>query len=67
MPVFDSKRYTTRNPLSWQEGVWADEIIKLLKNPEMLESYKQRASRRSMDFEAKKQVQRYFDAIFNQS
>ncbi|MEM2041681.1 MAG: glycosyltransferase [Nitrososphaerota archaeon] len=67
MPVFDGKRYTARDPLTWQEEMWAEEIIKLLKNPEILENYRQRAKRRAMDFEAKKQVQKYFDVIFNQS
>ncbi|MEM3448286.1 MAG: glycosyltransferase [Nitrososphaerota archaeon] len=67
MPVFDGKRYTARDPLTWQEEMWAEEIVKLLKNPEILENYRQRAKRRAMDFEAKKQVQKYFDVIFNQS
>ncbi|MEM2004022.1 MAG: glycosyltransferase [Nitrososphaerota archaeon] len=67
MPVFDGKMYKADDPLTWQEEMWAEEIIKLLKNPEILENYRQRAKRRAMDFEAKKQVQKYFDVIFNQS
>ncbi|MEM2182495.1 MAG: glycosyltransferase, partial [Thermoproteota archaeon] len=56
MPVFDGKMYKADDPLTWQEEMWAEEIVKLLKNPEILENYRQRAKRRAMDFEAKKQV-----------
>ncbi len=42
MPVMDGKRYTAREPLTWQEELWAAEIIKLLKNPVKLEEYRKK-------------------------
>jgi hypothetical protein len=64
MPVMDGKLYTANDPLTWQEEVWAEEIIKLLKDPRPLEEYRRKALKRALDFDAEKQVKRYFDVIF---
>jgi len=47
--------------------VWAEEIIKLLKDPRPLEEYKKRALRRAMNFDVENQVRKYFQVIFNES
>jgi hypothetical protein len=44
--------------------VWAEEIIKLLKDPRPLEEYRRKALKRALDFDAEKQVKRCFDVIF---
>ena len=60
MPIMDGKYYTARDPLTWQEKVWATEIIKLLKNPELLKEYRRKAFKRAADFDAPKIVRKYF-------
>ena len=64
MPVMDGKLYNAKDPLTWQEEVWAEEIIKLLRDPRPLEEYRRKALRRAMDFDAEKQVKKYFEVIF---
>lgn len=66
MPVMDGKLYTAKDPLTWQEEVWAEEIIKLLKDSRPLEEYRRKALRRALDFDAEKQVKKYFEVIFNE-
>jgi len=65
MPVMDRKLYNAKDPLTWQEEVWAEEIIKLLRDPRPLEEYRRKALRRAMDFDAEKQVKKYFEIMFN--
>ena len=60
MPVMDGRPYSARDPLTWQERVWADELIKLLRNPEILEEYKRRGPRRAADFDIPKIIPKYF-------
>jgi len=60
MPLMDGKYYTAKDPLTWQEEVWAVEILKLLKNPRLLEEYRRKGSKRAADFDAPKIVQKYF-------
>ena len=56
MPVMDGRLYSARDPLTWQERVWADELVKLLRDPEVLEEYRRRAA----DFDIPKIIPRYF-------
>ena len=63
MPVMNGSYYTARDPLTWQEEVWADEIVRLLRNPEILKEYRRKAPKRAADFDAPKIVQRYFKVL----
>jgi len=65
MPVMDQKFYSPSDPLTWQEELWAEEIINLLKNRQLLEEYRGKALSRAMDFDAEKQVRKYFEVILN--
>jgi len=60
MPVMDGKLYSARDPLTWQERVWATEIAKLLKKPEKLEEYRKMGPRRAADFDISKIIPKYF-------
>jgi len=64
MPVMDGKFYSPSDPLTWQEEVWVEGIVKLLKNPALLEEYRGKALSRAMDFDAEKQVRKYFNVMF---
>ena len=66
MPVMDGKLYTASDPLTWQEEVWAEEIVKLLRDPRPLKVYREKALKRALDFDAEKQVKTYFEVIFNE-
>lgn len=65
MPIMDGRRYTAKEPLTWQEELWAEEIIKLLKNPVKLKEYRKKSLNRAKDFDVKKQVNKYFKILFN--
>ena len=65
MPVMDGKLYTAKDPLTWQEMIWATEITKLLKNPEKLEKYRRMGPRRAADFDISKIIPKYF-SIFDE-
>ena len=67
MPVMDGKFYKASDPLTWQEEVWAEEIIKCLKKPERIARYKEKGPRRAQDFAAEKVVRRYFQTIFGEA
>jgi len=67
MPVMDGKFYKASDPLTWQEEVWAEEIIKCLKKPERIAHYKKKGPRRAQDFAAEKVVKRYFQTIFGEA
>ena len=60
MPPMDGKKYLSDEPLSWQEELWAREIIKLMKNPAVLRRYRERGIKRAYDFDAGKIVSEYF-------
>jgi glycosyltransferase involved in cell wall biosynthesis len=61
MPVMDGKLYSASDPLTWQEEVWAEELIKLLKDSRPLEEYREKALKRALDFDAEKQAKKYFE------
>ena len=63
MPVMDGRFYTARDPLTWQEEVWAEEIIRCLSSPNRLSKYRAKALLRAQDFDAKKVSRRYFSLI----
>jgi len=63
MPVMDGEFYSASDPLTWQEGIWAEEIIKCLKNPGKIAHYGQKGPKRAQDFDVRKVVKQYFDAI----
>lgn len=65
MPVFDGKMYNAGDPLTWQEKVWGNEIVKLLKNPSLLEEYRMKSKSRAMCFEVRKQINEFIKAIFD--
>ncbi|MEM3539340.1 MAG: hypothetical protein QXM29_06210 [Nitrososphaerales archaeon] len=67
MPVMDGKMYTAKVPLTWQEEVWADEIIKLLTHPKKLNEYKRKSLKRAFEFDVRKQIQKYFDVVLGSS
>jgi hypothetical protein len=46
--------------------VWAEEMVKLLKDPRPIMEYRDKAMRRVMEFDAEKQVMKYFEVIFNE-
>jgi len=56
MPVMDGKLYSASDPLTWQEEVWAEEIIRCLNNPRKLSEYRSKAISQARDFDAKKIV-----------
>ena len=63
MPVMDGRFYSADDPLTWQETTWAHEIIKCLDNPKLLDRYREKAVKRAEDFEARKQVEKYFKVL----
>lgn len=64
MPVMDGRFYTGKDPLTWQEEVWAEEMIKCLKNPQKITHYKQKGLKRAQDFNVKNVISKYFQTIF---
>ena len=66
MPVMDGKLYSASDPLTWQEEVWAEEIIRCLTNPEKLSEYRSKAISRVRDFDAKKIAKRYFEVLLKE-
>ena len=63
MPVMDGKLYSASDPLTWQEEVWAEEIIRCLTNPEKLSEYKAKAISRAKVFDAEKITKKYFKVV----
>jgi len=63
MPVMDGRLYRARDPLTWREKVWADEIVRLLRNPEILEEYKKKGAQRVADFDIPKIIPKYFSVF----
>jgi len=63
MPVMDQKFYSPSDPLTWQEEVWAEEIVRCLTHPEILSNYRAKALQRAWDFDAEKIVKRYFEEL----
>ena len=61
--VMDGRFYSADDPLTWQETTWAHEIIKCLDNPKLLDRYREKAVKRAEDFEARKQVEKYFKVL----
>jgi len=54
MPVMDGKLYSASDPLTWQEEIWAEEIIRCLTHPEKLSDYRAKAVSRARDFDTRK-------------
>ncbi len=54
MPVFDGKWRNVDESLSHEEQIWADEIIKVLSNKELLEHYGEVGKQRAQDFSVDK-------------
>ena len=63
MPVMDGRFYSADDPLTWQEMTWAHEIIKCLDNPKLLDRYREKAVKRAEEFDARKQVKKYFEVL----
>jgi len=66
MPVMDGKFYSVSDPLTWQEEVWAEEIIRCLTHPEKLSKYRAKAISWARDFDAKKIAKRYFEVLLKE-
>jgi len=63
MPIMDGKLYSATDPLTWREKVWADEIVRLLRNPEILEEYRRKGPQRATDFDISKIIPKYFSVF----
>ena len=63
MPVMDGRLYSAMDPLTWREKMWADEIVRLLRNPEILEEYKKKGPQRAADFDVPKIIPKYFSVF----
>ena len=63
MTVMDGRLYSASDPLTWREKVWADEIVRLLRNPEILEEYKKKGPQRAADFDIPKIIPKYFSVF----
>jgi len=66
MPVMDGKFYPASDPLTWQEEIWAEEIIRCLTHPEKLSDYRAKAVSRARDFDAEKITKRYFEVLLKE-
>ena len=66
MPVMDGKFYSASDPLTWQEEIWAEEIIRCLTHPEKLSDYRAKAVSRARDFDAEKITKRYFEVLLKE-
>jgi len=66
MPVMDGKLYSASDPLTWQEEIWAEEIIRCLTHPEKLSDYRAKAVSRARDFDAEKITKRYFEVLLKE-
>ncbi len=54
MPVFDGAWRGADEPLTHEEQVWADEIVKVLSNEELLKRYEEVGKSRAQDFSIEK-------------
>jgi len=63
MPVMDGKFYNSRTPLTWQEKIWAETIIDLLTNKNILKRYRELAMERALHFNVDVLIPRFIHEI----
>ncbi|MDK2586344.1 glycosyltransferase [Romboutsia sedimentorum] len=62
-PVFDGVEYKSSEPLTKEEMIYSEAVIKILKNKSLLLNYKKQSMKRGDDFSVDKIVQQWIDLI----
>ncbi|MDY7021440.1 MAG: glycosyltransferase, partial [Cyanobacteriota bacterium] len=67
MPVCDGRFFSAEDPLTMEENIWAEALIKFLNDENLRESYRKSASIRAADFSADRIIGDWLNIINNLS
>ncbi|MGC9027256.1 MAG: glycosyltransferase [bacterium] len=66
VPVMDQTMYKAEDPLTLEESLFADAMIKLLKDEDMRHTYSVKGRKRAEDFKSDKIIKEYLDIILSE-
>jgi len=63
MPVFDGKLKKINDPLTNEEKIWVETILKILKNKNILDKYSQMGKKKAKDFDVENIIKKWKEIL----